>query len=230
MKLRTYQLREYIIKMSGLTEHLLSLSVNKHFNIEEVLKVKNQIIQYYNSIEQLSITLLSKENYSPNEIRTILGIIKINNILKHITESCFQIKKHTQDLKYNYPKLDNLKEIVRSSLKKSIDALIQEDTYKALEVIRDQNEFIEVNLELKEEFFMAMHENHTDDLEGFNALWISYSLEQIGNLSIKISQEIIFIIFGEDKIIENNNTEENILDISKYLKKFEEKYIGGTLP
>lgn len=198
MELTSSTIRQHIIQMASLVEMALAQALNENTSlIDDIHPLENQIDGYKNHIDDMIFKYIALKAPNSRDLRLTLSIQRINPVLERIGDQSILIKRYYDDIGYSYPKLENMGQIVKELLQKTIDSFVHGNISLAEEVMNEDEEVNTFNRELIEEFLMAMKNNQIDHRRGSKALWIAKNLERIGDLATCIAKETLFIEQGE---------------------------------
>jgi phosphate transport system protein len=136
------------------------------------------------------------------DLRFIIGVMKMNNDLERIGDLAADIAKNGIAINQTAtPKipldLHQMSYLAKAIVRKSLDALINIDTYLAREVIRDDDEINAMKAEMKNEIIAALKREpkHADTL--MTLLAVTSRLERIGDHASNIAEDVIYMVEAE---------------------------------
>jgi len=136
------------------------------------------------------------------DLRFIIAVMKMTNDLERIGDLAADMAKNgiaiNQAAKPKIPlDLHQMTYLVKTSVRKSLDALINIDPYLAREVIADDGEINSMKAEMKAEIVAALqHEpEHAESL--ITLLAVTHRLERIGDHACNIAEDVIYMVEAE---------------------------------
>lgn len=136
------------------------------------------------------------------DLRFIVAVMKMNNDLERIGDIAADIAKNgmaaNRAAKPRVPlDLHQMAWLVKSGVRKSLDALINLDAYLAREIIRGDDEINAMKTEMKTEILTALERDpeHAEAL--ITLLAISNRLERIGDHATNIAEDVIYMVEAE---------------------------------
>ncbi|QBG47238.1 phosphate signaling complex protein PhoU [Verrucomicrobia bacterium S94] len=201
------RLKKLIYALSARVDENLELAV-KSF-LENDVDLARQVMDSDVRIDELEIEveeecLKALALYQPVaiDLRFIIAVMKMNNDLERIGDLAADIAKNGMHINQApRPKvpldLYQMTYLAKAIVRKTLDALINIDTYLAREVIRDDEEINEMKREMKAEIVEALKREpeHADSLMTLSA--ITHRLERIGDHASNIAEDIIYMVEAE---------------------------------
>ena len=136
------------------------------------------------------------------DLRFIIAVMKMNSDLERIGDLAADIAKNgiaiNQAKKPKVPlDLHQMTYLVKTIVRKSLDALINIDAYLAREVIHDDEEINHMKAEMKAEIVLALQREpeHAESL--ITLLAITHRLERIGDHACNIAEDVIYMVEAE---------------------------------
>ena len=198
------RLKKLIYTLSARVDENLELSV-KSF-LENDIKLAQQVIETDAQIDELEIEveeecLKALALYQPVaiDLRFIIAVMKMNNDLERIGDLAKDIAKNGMHIN-QAPKpkvpldLHQMTYLAKTIVRKSLDSLINIDTYLAREVIKDDEEINTMKQEMKLEIAEALKREpeHAESL--MTLLAITHRLERIGDHASNIAEDVIYMV------------------------------------
>ena len=133
------------------------------------------------------------------DLRFIIAVMKMNSDLERIGDLAADIAKNGIAInKAKKPKvpldLHQMTYLVKSTVRKSLDALINIDTYLAREVIRQDEEINDMKAEMKAEIIEALKREPELAESLITMLSITHRLERIGDHACNIAEDVIYMV------------------------------------
>lgn len=196
-----------MLKMCTVVEEALINSVHalKNQDIEMaqgVIDGDDVIDDMEHEIEDKCLKLIALQAPMAKDLRFIATALKIITDLERIADHAVDISKITVRLsgeKYIKELIDipRMGEIATRMVKESIDAYVKQDTEKAHEVAKMDDEVDALYKQIFRELLLIMMEDPKKINQATNFLFVSKSLERIGDYVTNICEKIIYSITSE---------------------------------
>ncbi len=170
---------------------------------ERVLKLDDDIDHLEMLIDAESIRYISLRAPVASDVRLLTVAMKTSHELERIGDEATSIAKRARKLLQGGP-LDNLVHIPKMSelavelLRDSLDSFIDEDSGKAFGVPRRDKEIDELNRENYQKLTDLVSQSPEHSQRIIDVIFISKSLERIGDHATNIAEEVIYLLRGED--------------------------------
>jgi len=202
------KLKKEVLKLGNLVETainnaILALNNREASYIDEVFKHENMINDMEVKIEEDSLKILALHQPVAVDLRFIVVVLKVNNDLERMGDFASNIAKRARDLMQEEPLptlpefVNELPDLVRTMVRKSLDALVKLDMSLAKEVIEMDDKVDQINREMytvvKKEIAKNPHNTET----AINVLSCSRYMERIADLSTNIAEDVIFMVDGK---------------------------------
>ncbi len=201
------ELHLLMLKMCTVVEEALINSVHalKNQDIEMaqgVIDGDDVIDDMEHAIEDKCLKLIALQAPMAKDLRFIATALKIITDLERIADHAVDISKITVRLsgeKYIKELIDipRMGEIATRMVKESIDAYVKQDTEKAHEVAKMDDEVDALYKQIFRELLLIMMEDPKKINQATNFLFVSKSLERIGDYVTNICEKIIYSITSE---------------------------------
>jgi phosphate transport system protein len=201
------KLKKMILSLAALVEENVRLAVKAVAQRDEKMAVQaiendHQIDLTEVTVEEECLKILALHQPVANDLRYIVGMMKINHDLERIGDLAVSIGQRAFELtKAPRPRLDfdilNMAEKVQTMVGKSIDALINRDAQLARAVWFSDDEIDRRN----EDTYRSVEAEiraHPEHLVGLmNLLSVSRNLERIADHATNIAKDVIYMFEGE---------------------------------
>uniref|UniRef100_A0A7V0Z5H5 Phosphate-specific transport system accessory protein PhoU n=1 Tax=candidate division WOR-3 bacterium TaxID=2052148 RepID=A0A7V0Z5H5_UNCW3 len=205
LKEKTEKLKINIIKFASIVENMLkdaetSVYTRDHAIANNVITHLEQLanrIEIENETQFIEFLALFQPEAS--DLRTVVSLLKINNNLERIADHCVNIAQRISSFNSinNFIKLKVMFSTVQQMFKETFSAFINNGTGKLLKII-EQDKIVDEKLrELTNEVIDTMDNCHTMSNNAISALLIGRDLERIGDLTINICEDIIYMTKGD---------------------------------
>lgn len=196
-----------MLKMCTVVEEALINSVHALKNqdtemAQGVIDGDDVIDDMEHEIEDKCLKLIALQAPMAKDLRFIATALKIITDLERIADHAVDISKITVRLsseKYIKELIDipRMGEIATRMVKESIDAYVKQDVEKAHEVAKMDDEVDALYKQIFRELLLIMMEDPKKINQATNFLFVSKSLERIGDYVTNICEKIIYSITSE---------------------------------
>lgn len=207
------RLKKLIYSLSARVDESLELAVK---SIQEAdIELAEKVIANDATIDDMEIEveeecLKALALYQPVaiDLRFIIAVMKMNNDLERIGDLAADIAKNgiaiNKGAKPKVPlDLHQMSYLVKTIVRKSLDALINIDPYLAREVIKDDDEINAMKSEMKGEIVEALKREPESAEPLMTLLAITHRLERIGDHACNIAEDVIYMV--EAEIVRHQN-------------------------
>ncbi|OGO78042.1 MAG: phosphate transport system regulatory protein PhoU [Clostridiales bacterium GWB2_37_7] len=201
------ELHLLMLKMCTVVEEALDNSVHalKHQDIamaQSVIDGDDVIDDLEAHIEDRCIKLIALQAPMAKDLRFIATAMKIITDLERIADHAVDISKITVRLaneKYIKELIDipRMGEITTRMVKESIDAYVKQDADKAKVVAQMDDEVDAIHKQIFRELLLIMMEDPKKINQATSFLFVSKSLERIGDYVTNICEKIIYAVTSE---------------------------------
>jgi phosphate transport system protein len=200
-------LKKEILALGAAAEEILykamkSLEDRDRSLAEEVMREDAAIDEMEVEIEEDCLKVLALHQPVAIDLRLIIAILKINSDLERVGDLAVNIAERSMFLSTREkvvipPDFYRMSEISRDMLKKSLDALVTEDTALAHKVCGMDDAVDAINSEM----YILIQEDIRKDpgrMESLiHLLSVSRHLERVADLATNIAEDVIYMIDGE---------------------------------
>ena len=200
-------LKKEILALGAAAEEILYKAMNSLEErdkglAEKVMKEDAGIDQMEVEIEEDCLKVLALHQPVAGDLRLIIAILKINNDLERVGDLAVNIAERaaflaTREKIETPPDFMKMSEISREMLKKSLDALVTEDSAMAHKVCGMDDAVDAINREM---YILIQNEIRKDPsrMESLiHLLSVSRHLERVADLATNIAEDVIYMIDGE---------------------------------
>lgn len=201
------ELHLQMLKMCTVVEEALNNSVHalKHQDIamaQSVIDGDDIIDDLEFEIEDRCLKLIALQAPMAKDLRFIATAMKIITDLERIADHAVDISKITVRLsneKYIKELIDipRMGELTTKMVKESIDAYVKQDAEKAKEVAKLDDEVDAIHKQIFRELLLIMMEDPKKINQATSFLFVSKSLERIGDYVTNICEKIIYAVTSE---------------------------------
>lgn len=202
------KLKKEILKLGNLVETainnaILSLNNREVSYVEEVFHQEDLINEMEVKIEEDCLKILALHQPVAGDLRFIVVALKVNNDLERMGDFAKNISKRARELMQEdpFPTLpefvNDLPDLVRTMVRKSLDALVKLDIDQAREVIEMDDKVDKINRDMHAIVKREIARNPARAETAINLLSCSRYMERIADLSTNIAEDVIFMVEGK---------------------------------
>ncbi|MDO4345582.1 MAG: phosphate signaling complex protein PhoU [Eubacteriales bacterium] len=168
---------------------------------KETIHYDDHIDRMEREIENLCLNLLLSQQPVAADLRMVSSALKMITDMERIGDHAADISEITLLLAKNgYPdNLDEVRKMAEETIRMvtdSVDAYIQKDTGKAMEVIRRDDVVDQYFTEIKKAIIRQINENIQSGEQAADVLMIVKYLERIGDHAVNLAEWVLFYITG----------------------------------
>jgi phosphate transport system protein len=200
-------LKARLLHMGAAVEDLISRSIQAlmdrdHPLAEECLGIEEEIDKQEIQIEEECLKLLALYQPVAGDLRFVTAVLKINNDLermgdlgRHIAERAMVLADHRE---VRLPvDLRNMAAAVQRMVRTSLDAVVNQDSELALQVIRSDNEIDAYHQDMFP-IIAAKMRTHPEMIEVLlHVLSASRHLERIADYATNVAEDVVYLVRGE---------------------------------
>ena len=200
------RLNNMIVEMGGLAEAQLSSAIEAVARRDSALAAgvvegDAQVDELQRELDNLAIRLLALRQPMARDLREIFAALKIAADLERICDYAANVAKRSIALAQTPPiqpvhALPRMGTLALALVKDVIDAYVERDADKALEVWRRDEELDEMYSSLFREFLTYMMEDPRNIGACTHLLFMAKNIERIGDHATNIAEDLYFLVHG----------------------------------
>jgi len=201
------KLKKEVLKLGNLVETainnaILALNNREASYVDEVFKHEEIINEMEVKIEEDCLKILALHQPVAVDLRFIVVVLKVNNDLERMGDFATNIAKRARELMQVEPLptlpefVNDLPDLVRTMVRKSLDALVKLDIDLANEVMDMDDSVDQINRDMYSAMKQEITKNPENAEKAVNLLSCSRYMERIADLSTNIAEDVIFIVEG----------------------------------
>jgi phosphate transport system protein len=200
------RLSNMIVEMGGLAESQLSAAIDavaKRDSALAALVVEGdaKVDDLERELDNLAIRLLALRQPMARDLREIFAALKIGADLERICDYAANVAKRSIALAQSPPiqpvhALPRMGTLALALIKDVIDAYVEKDADKALEVWRRDEELDEMYSSLFREFLTYMMEDPRNIGACTHLLFMAKNIERIGDHATNIAEDLYYLVHG----------------------------------
>jgi len=201
------RLRDMLTEMGGMVESQLAMAAEAIMNRDNdaaarAVEEDPKVDALEHEVEQFVIQLLALRQPMAEDLRRIVGALKITSDLERIGDYAANVAKRSvvlaqYNLPYSFAGLAHMASLVQEQLKSIVDAVGTSDTAKAVEVWRSDRVVDDIYNALFRELITYMMEDPRNITPCIHLLFIAKNLERIGDHATNIAETIYYAVEGE---------------------------------
>lgn len=170
---------------------------------DEALAKDDQIDRLEVAIDQEAVRYISLRAPVATDLRLIAIGMKASHDIERIGDEASAIAKRAKKLALqmpvkNYLDIPQMTALVLEMLRDSIDSFIHGDEKKAHTIFERDKTVNALNLKITNELKESIMENPAIAYQGIELMFVSKSLERIGDHAKNIAEDVIYLLSGED--------------------------------
>jgi phosphate transport system protein len=200
-------LNNTIIEMGGLTEAQVESAIQALINRDSdlayrVIEDDDRIDELNYEIDNQAMRLLALRQPMALDLRNVVAALKISSDLERIADYATNMARRSIPLAETSPirpvhVIPRMGRLVMTMMKNVIDAYIEQDAEKALNVWHADAEVDEMYVSLFRELLTYMMEDARRITPCTHVLFIAKNVERIGDHVTNICETIYFLVHGE---------------------------------
>ena len=188
---------------SAINSAILALHNRETVMADRVLQIEMEINAKEVYIEQECLKMLALHQPVAVDLRFIVAVLKVDNDLERMGDFAKNIAKRALVLANLNPVplssefVTELPDLVRTMVRKSLDALVTLDLDLARNVIKMDKRVDEINARMYIDVRQLIEEDVRQTEVALNLLSCSRHLERIADLSTNIAEDVLFMVEGK---------------------------------
>ena len=200
-------IRNRVLVMGGMVEELLQKAVaplmsgNEEF--DKVTTQDEKVNQFEVEIDEFCSQILARRQPTARDLRLVIAVGKAISDLERIGDEAKMIarKSVSSDVKESRPYynlLNILVQRVQGMLSQALDAFARMDAETAVEVARQDVQIDDSYVNLIQSLIHDMEDNAKKVRRSVELMWVTRSLERIGDHATNICEHVIYVVKGRD--------------------------------
>ena len=170
--------------------------------VDEIIDNDDEIDRRELAIEEECLKILALHQPVASDLRFVVGVMKVNNDLERMGDQAENIAEHAAFLAKHPPlgvSLDyhRMADVVRSMVRSSLDAQVNQDTVLARRVCMMDDEVDDIHSSMFEVLQERMRRDPDEIERAVHYLSASRDLERIADLATNIAEDVVFMVEGE---------------------------------
>jgi phosphate transport system protein len=200
------RLRNHVLEMGGLVEEQIrqatrALTERDPALARSVMERDHTVNRFDVEIDELCIRLLALRQPAARDLRLITTALKITTDLERIGDLASHIAERALELSAELPikpyiDVPRMADVAGDMVHRSLDAFVREDAELALAVCSSDDVLDKLHAQLFRELLSFMVEDPSTISRAMRLLFVSKSLERVGDHATNIAEMVIFMVRG----------------------------------
>lgn len=202
------QLYRLLMRMAGFVEQAIEASTDgwrlpSPARVREVYEIEKLVNQAHIEVDDACVKILALQSPMAADLRSVIGIIKINSDLERMTDLAVNIANNTEYFLRTPPAyptgdLSDMADETRLMVREVLNAFVTADVAAARKVLHRDDRVDAFKRKIVSDTLQQMQAQPTAIEQGMNIIFIAKNLERIGDHATNIAEDIIFMSSGLD--------------------------------
>ncbi len=203
------ELKYRLLHMGSLVEEMIHIAVTSLLErtpaeLAQVHEREKQVNLLHIEVDDRCFKLLALYQPTADDLRFIMGAVKINADLERIGDQAVNISQSTAilleqpQLKRRLFDIPRMAELAKKMLKDALDAYVKRDVELARSVVERDAEEDKLKSESFHELMQLMQDDSSSIQRALGLILISRNLERIADHATNIAEDVIFMVLGKD--------------------------------
>lgn len=199
--------RNRVLVMGGLVEEMLQKAVapllGNEEQIEQLEAQDHKINQFEIEIDEFCGQILARRQPTARDLRLVIAVGKAISDLERIGDEAEMIARKSADSKVKESRpyfnlLNILVQRVQGMLSQALDVFARMDAETAVEVARQDKQIDDSYANLLQSLISDMEDNTKKVRRSVELMWVTRSLERIGDHAANICEHVVYVVKGRD--------------------------------
>lgn len=200
-------IRNRVLVMGGMVEELVQMAVTPLLDVnessEKLVLRDEKINQLEIEIDEYCGQILARRQPTARDLRLVIAVGKAISDLERIGDEAKMIARKSADSNVKesrpyYKQLTVLVQRVQGMLNQALDAFARMDAQTAVEVARQDQQIDNSYGDLLRSLINDMEESPKKVRRSVELMWVTRSLERIGDHASNICEHVIYVVKGKD--------------------------------
>ena len=201
------RLKQIIAEMGGMAESQLAAAIEAVAKRDSelaalVIQGDDKVDQLERDLDNLAVRLLALRQPMARDLREVVAALKIASDLERICDYAANVAKRSIALAQSSPVqpahgLPRMAQLALLLVKDVIDAYVERDPDKALDVWNRDEELDEMYSSLFREFLTYMMEDPRNIGVYTHLLFMAKNIERIGDHATNIAEDLYYLVYGK---------------------------------
>ncbi|MGD9617053.1 MAG: phosphate signaling complex protein PhoU [Alphaproteobacteria bacterium] len=200
------RLKKIIVEMGGMAESQLAAAIEAVVKRDSdlaarVIEADDKVDQLERDLDNLAVRLLALRQPMARDLREVVAALKIASDLERICDYAANVAKRSIALAQSPPiqpvhALPRMAQRALLLVKDVIDAYVERDPDKALDVWNRDEDLDEMYSSLFREFLTYMMEDPRNIGVYTHLLFMAKNIERIGDHATNIAEDLYYLVYG----------------------------------
>ncbi|WP_028454492.1 phosphate signaling complex protein PhoU [Chitinilyticum litopenaei] len=203
-------IRSQVLGMAGLVEQQVrqameALATGDSAIISQVIEQEDQVNAMHTKLDDMCVHMIARRQPAASDLRLVMAVIKSVEDLERVGDKAARICQRARTIfeggKLQVPRLHDLNHIANHALgmlAQALDAFARMDALTASEVKRLDTQLDTEYRALNRQLITFMMEDPRTITLMLDILWIAKAIERIGDLSVSVAEQVIYLVKGRD--------------------------------
>ncbi|WP_028453482.1 phosphate signaling complex protein PhoU [Chitinilyticum aquatile] len=203
-------IRSQVLGMAGLVEQQVRQAMEALASadtaiINHVIEQEDQVNAMHTKLDDMCVHMIARRQPAASDLRLVMAVIKSVEDLERIGDKAARICQRAKTIfeggKMQVPRLNDLNHIADHALDmlaQALDAFARLDAVTASEVKRMDSQLDTEYRALQRQLITFMMEDPRTITLMLDILWIAKAIERIGDLSVSVAEQVIYLVKGQD--------------------------------
>lgn len=203
------ELKSEFLKMGGMVEsqveQAIQALVNNNAELAEQVRLGDKKVDRMEmDLDEEATLIIARRQPTARDLRLVISVIKMVADLERIGDEAKKIAKIAIKLvdegqpPRGYIEVQHIGDRVLSMLRDALDAFVRLDSEQALRIIKEDKRVDEEYQAATRSLLTFMMEDTRNISRCMAVMWVLRSLERVGDHACNISENVIFMVKGED--------------------------------
>lgn len=202
-------IRNHMMAMGGLVERQVASAIDVVYSgdsssVDEILRREDDVDRMEVDIDYECTQILVRRQPAASDLRTVLSVSRVVHDLERIADEACKIARHAQSMTGhgNAPICQQAMRYmgveVTSMIADALNAFARHDVEGAIDVVRNDKLVDKQYAAALRELVTYMMEDPRSISQAINVMWILRAIERIGDHARNISEQVIYLVSGND--------------------------------
>ncbi|HSM50814.1 MAG TPA: phosphate signaling complex protein PhoU [Thermoanaerobaculia bacterium] len=202
------EIRQQMLRMGGLVEEMVAGAMQALIDRDSdhaavVIRTDLEVDALEMKIDEACNAALVRFQPAAIDLRFLVAVMKSAHDLERMGDSAVNVAEAVEVLNQEPPlkpyiDLPRLAELVRQMVKDALDAFVQRDADRAIDVCRRDDEVDALYKQLFRELLTYMMEDPKAVTRSLHLLLVARNFERIADHATNIAEDVVYYVRGED--------------------------------
>lgn len=201
------ELNQIIVRMGGMAESMLATAIDALVKrdsdlAKKVIESDKEVDILEKAADEAAVNLIALRQPMANDLREVVAALKIASDIERIGDLAKNVAKRTIALNQTPPTrpayaIPRMASLVQSIMKDTLDAYVERDADRAVDVWHRDEEVDEMYTGLFRELLTYMMEDPRNITPSTHLLFIAKNIERMGDHATNIAENIYYLATGD---------------------------------